>query len=94
MATRRAQRPAPTVIFFWFPSSRLGTFLVQSSALLNSRQSVGYIPVAKLELGARCVPKLELGNERNNAKAPSIHLTLTTDYWQLITAFPTPAIRG
>ena len=46
-------------------------------------------------LASRCVPKRVLGDEMmvgyahptcNYAKAPTFHLTLTTDPWQLITA--------
>ena len=60
---------------------------LQSSALLNSRQSVGDIPIAKLELGVQV--RSQAGaweRDEINAKASSFHLTLTADPWQLITA--------
>jgi hypothetical protein len=68
--------------------------LAQSSALLKSRQPVGDIPIAKLELGAQV--RSQAGaweREGDKRQAPLPYLTLTTDHWQLITAF-TPAIRG
>jgi hypothetical protein len=48
---------------------------------------VGDIPLAKLELGIQVRSQAGAwGREAINAKTPLIHLTLTTDHWQLITA--------
>ena len=71
---------------------------LQSSALLKKRLLVGYIPLAKLELGVQVRPQagawereeIVSSNSGEGVEGPeadaSIHLTLTTDPWQLITA--------
>jgi len=59
---------------------------VQSSALLKTRLPGGDIPIAKLELGVQV--RSQAGaweREEINAKAPTFHLTLTNNPWQLIT---------
>jgi hypothetical protein len=57
--------------------------------LLKSLQSVVHIPLAKLELAANMRPQAGAWErDETNAKAPSFHLTLTANPWQLITVQP------